>query len=127
MMRSAALALFLAACAAETDDTANAVANSDANAQEDQQANSASEPRVISPPEYGAEPDANRSVMVTPESCNAEEYQSFIGFGVDAISLPEGTTHRVVGQNARQRGNNNPGRLNIFVDEDRVVIAVNCG
>ena len=71
--------------------------------------------------------DANDDWGPGTDACGASGYQSLMGTNIAAITLPAELNHRIIGPNDAYTEDYVPSRLNIFTDENGVVIEVRCG
>ena len=70
---------------------------------------------------------ADAKSMPGPDACGASGYQSFVGTNIAAITLPAELNHRIIGPGDAYTQDYSPSRLNIFTDENGVIIEVRCG
>lgn len=61
------------------------------------------------------------------DACGSSGYQSLIGTNIAAITLPAELNHRIIGPGDAYTEDHVPSRLNIFTNENGVVIEVRCG
>lgn len=79
------------------------------------------------PPAAPAAVTTPRVAGAKPVACAPRVWQKLVGTPVDQARLPRGLTHRVIRANGLVPTDYDDDRLNLIVNERRVIVAATCG